>query len=278
MKVILGLIIAVLVIVVLYLLCLRPNTGRREAMKPFCDVYIAHRGFFNNEDVPENSLPAFAAAVERGYGIELDVQLTADGRAVVFHDATLLRMCGVAKKVAECTYEELRSYALAGTKERIPLFTEVLDAIGGKVPLVVEIKSSGAYIKTAAEAAAILDRYNGKFCVESFHPMVIRWYKKNRPQVIRGQLSTDYKKDGLGKCAIDRFVLSNLLFNGYTRPDFIAYNHKYAGQFSFRLCRRLYKVVCAAWTVKSEAEMESVRGEFEVVIFEGFEARKGNLR
>lgn len=270
MKIIIGIIIALIIIISLYLLCLRPNTGRREMMKAFWETYIAHRGFFNNEDVPENSLTAFFAAVERGYGIELDVRLTKDGQAVVFHDATLLRMCGVTKKVSECTYEELRSYALAGSNERIPLFGEVLKAVGGKVPLIVEIKASRGHVRTAERVAEELDGYTGKYCIESFNPLVVRWYRKNRPQVIRGQLSTDYKKDGHGKCVIDRFVLTNLLFNFCARPDFIAYNHKYAGQFSFRLCKRLYKVVCAAWTVRSEAELESVRGKFEVVIFDGF--------
>ncbi len=270
MKIIIGIIIALIIITSLYLLCLRPNTGRREAMKAFWDVYIAHRGFFNNEDVPENSMPAFLAAVERGYGIELDVQLTADGRVVVFHDATLLRMCGVAKKVSECTFEELRSYALIGANERIPLFGEVLKAVNGKVPLIVEIKVSEGHVRTADRVARELDGYMGKYCVESFNPFVVRWFRKHRPQVIRGQLSTDYKKDGHGKCVVDRFVLTNLLFNFCARPDFIAYNHKHAEQFSFKLCKRLYKVVCAAWTVRSEEELESVRGEFEVVIFDGF--------
>lgn len=270
MKIIIGIIIALIIIIGLYLLCLRPNTGRRDAMKAFGDVYIAHRGFFNNEDVPENSMPAFLAAVERGYGIELDVRLTKDEQVVVFHDATLLRMCGVAKKVAECTYEELRSYALAGSNERIPLFSEVLKAVDGKVPLIVEIKASERCLRTAEKAAEVLDGYRGKYCIESFNPPVVGWFRKHRPQVIRGQLSTDYKKDGLGKCVIDRFVLTNLLFNFFARPDFIAYNHKHAGQFSFRLCKRLYKVVCAAWTVRSEEELESVRGKFEVIIFDGF--------
>lgn len=270
MKIVIGIIIALIIIISLYLLCLRPNTGRREEMKAFWDVYIAHRGFFNNVDVPENSLPAFLAAVGRGYGIELDVQLTEDGRAVVFHDATLLRMCGVAKKVAECTYEELCAYALIGSNETIPLFSEVLKAVDGKVPLIVEIKASEGHVRTAEKVAEVLGGYKGKYCIESFNPFVVRWYRKNRPQVIRGQLSTDYKKDGHGKCVIDRFVLTNLLFNFCARPDFIAYNHKHAEQFSFRLCRRLYKVVCAAWTVRSEEELESVRGKFEVVIFDGF--------
>ena len=231
MKIIIGIVIALIIIIGLYLLCLRPNTGRRQAMKAFWDMNIAHRGFFDNEDVPENSIPAFLAAVEHGYGIELDVRLTKDGQTVVFHDATLLRVCGVAKKVSECTYEELRSYALIGSNERIPLFSEVLKVVDGKVPLIVEIKASEGYVRTTEKVAEELDGYKGRYCIESFNPLVVRWFRKHRPQVIRGQLSTNYFKDRMGKTVIDRFVMTNLLFNFWSRPDFIAYNHKHAGQF-----------------------------------------------
>ncbi|MBE5949837.1 MAG: glycerophosphodiester phosphodiesterase [Lachnospiraceae bacterium] len=254
----------------LYLLCLRPNTGRREAMKVFGDKYIAHRGLYDNVQLPENSLPAFLAAAECGYGIELDVRLTKDEKVVVFHDATLLRMCGVARKVSECTYEELRSYALAGSNERILLFGEVLKAVDGKVPLIVEIKASEKYKRTAEKVAEVFCGYSGMYCIESFNPLVVRWFRKKRPEVLRGQLSTNYFKDKMGKTPIDRFVMTNLLINFLSRPDFIAYNHEHAEQFSFRLCKRLYNGVCAAWTVRSEAELESAREEFEMIIFDGF--------
>lgn len=270
MKIIIGLIIALIIIISLYLLCLRPNTGRREMMKAFWETYIAHRGFFNNEDVPENSMSAFLAAVEHGYGIELDVRLTKDEQAVVFHDATLLRMCGIAKKVSECTYEELRSYALAGSNERILLFGEVLKAVGGKVPLIVEIKASRGHVRTAKKVAEELDGYSGRYCIESFNPFVVRWFGKNRPEVLRGQLSTNYFKDRMGKTPIDRFIMTNLLFNFIARPDFIAYNHKHAGQLSYRLCRRLYKVSGAAWTIRSGEELKEASEKFEIIIFDGF--------
>ena len=277
MKIIIGIVIALIIIIGLYLLCLRPNTGRREAMKAFWDTYIAHRGFFNNENVPENSMPAFLAAVEKGYGIELDVRLTKDEQAVVFHDATLLRMCGVAKKVSECTYEELRSYALIGSNERIPLFDEVLKAVDGKVPLIVEIKASEGHVRIAEKAAEELDGYKGRYCIESFNPLVVRWFKKHRPQIIRGQLSSNYFKDRMGKTPIDRFVMTNLLLNFFSRPDFIAYNHKHAEQLSYRLCRQLYKVVGAAWTIRSEAELKEAWEKFEIIIFDGFVPERRRL-
>ena len=85
-----------------------PNRGRKEKMKVFEKQYIAHRGLFDNEsEAPENSIPAFQRAVQQGYGIELDVQLTTDNRLVVFHDETLQRMCGFDKKLTDCSYDEL---------------------------------------------------------------------------------------------------------------------------------------------------------------------------
>ncbi len=107
--------------------------------------------FFDNEsEAPENSIPAFQRAVQQGYGIELDVQLTTDNRLVVFHDETLQRMCGFDKKLTECSYDELKHYRLAKSDEKIPLFDEVLKVIDGKVPLIVEVKSEGDWKKQAA--------------------------------------------------------------------------------------------------------------------------------
>ena len=126
-----------------------PNRGRKEKMKVFEKQYIAHRGLFDNEsEAPENSIPAFQRAVQQGYGIELDVQLTTDNRLVVFHDETLQRMCGFDKKLTECSYDELKHYRLAKSDEKIPLFDEVLKVIDGKVPLIVEVKSEGDWKKT----------------------------------------------------------------------------------------------------------------------------------
>lgn len=102
---------------------------------------FAHRGFFTpDQRIPENSMPAFLAAAENGYGIEMDIQLTKDNQVVVFHDHTLTRMCGIDLPVRELTYEELQKFPLAGTQERIPLFKDVLKAVHGRVPLLVEIK------------------------------------------------------------------------------------------------------------------------------------------
>lgn len=264
-------ILVVFILPALYLRCLKPNVGRRNRMRCFEDVYIAHRGLFGNgTEAPENSLPAFRKAVKAGYGIELDVQLTADRQLVVFHDASLKRLCGVEKGVAQCTYEELQRYPIGMSQARIPLFQDALRCIGGKVPLIVEIKPEGDCAGAARMLAEQMKGYSGAYCVESFHPLVVAWYRKNHPEVMRGQLSTNYRKDGVELPSLFRFLLTNLLLNGYAKPDFIAYNHKYAGQFSYRLCRKLYPVENVAWTIKSQEELNRAKHLFQVLIFDSF--------
>lgn len=260
-----------ILILFLYLLCLKPNSGRREQMRPFEETYIAHRGFFDNHsEAPENSLAAFRRAVERGYGIELDVQLTIDHKLVVFHDVSLKRMCGVRKRLVTCTYKELQEYALADSEEKIPLFTDVLSVVKGQVPLIIEIKPEGDCIGAAREVARIMKDYRGVYCIESFHPRVVAWYRKHAPEVLRGQLSSVHMKKESGEAPPGQFVLANLLFNGYAKPDFIAYNHKYANQFSYWLCRKLYSVENAAWTIRSQAELEKAKSIFQIYIFDSF--------
>lgn len=244
---------------------------------------------------PENSMPAFEAAVAAGYGIELDTQTTADGRLVVFHDENLYRMCGVDRNLYECTYDELSTYKLAKTEYGIPLFEDVLKMIDGKVPLVVEIKSEGNWKRTTRMTAEALDAYGvsvgsdnrargskevkkvGKgeykrqpYCMESFHPLIVKWFRDNRPDVLRGQLSTNFFRSTLKRVWYENIVLTNLMLNFLSRPDFVAYNYRYKNQPSFWLCRNLFGVVSAAWTVRSEAALEKVAKVFEVIIFDSF--------
>lgn len=263
----LGILIA---IVALYLLCLKPNNTRTARMKAYEKVYIAHRGLFNKAEAPENSLEAFRRAVNGGYGIELDVQLTADGKLVVFHDESLKRMCGVARKVWKCNYRELRQYHLLDTQEKIPLLEEVLKVVAGKVPMIIEIKPEGNPIRTAQALSGQMKEYQGEYCVESFDPRVLHWYRKHDPEIVRGQLSTNFWENENDKPWYVKIGLTNLLTNFYAKPDFIAYNYKYANQLSLQICRHVYHTELVAWTVRSPEELEQARESFRVFIFDGF--------
>lgn len=254
-----------------YLYAIRPNSGREERMRPFQERFIAHRGLFDNKsEAPENSMAAFKKAVEAGYGIELDVQLTTDGKLVVFHDGNMKRICGVKKRVVDCSYEEVERYPLAHSQERIPLFRDVMDMIGGRVPVIIEVKPDGDHIGAVKQVCRYLKNYQGIYCIESFHPSVLHWLKKHHPDIIRGQLSSDFIHDPVDKYWIGRFGMANLLIDFYGKPDFIAYNFKFARQRSYRLIRKLYTVVNVAWTVRSQEELEEARKTFSVFIFDSF--------
>lgn len=128
-----------LILAILYMIAIAP--ARRPLGEPFVSTKYAHRGLHDKE-LPENSLAAFGAAVDRGFGIELDVRLTKDGVLVVFHDDTLTRMCGVDKRVSELTLDEIKELKLAGSEYGVPTLEEFLDCVGGKVPLLIELKGA----------------------------------------------------------------------------------------------------------------------------------------
>lgn len=267
--IVIGIVIAVLI--ALWLFMVAPKTSRRSRMAPYEERYIAHRGLYDNDGpAPENSLAAFRKAVENGYGIELDVQLTSDGKLVVFHDGSLLRMTGVDKMLYECSFEELSGYSLADSAEHIPLFSDVLEVIGGKVPLIVEVKSEGDCIATTKAAAEMLDDYSGEYCMESFNVLSVRWVRKHRPNVIRGQLSLDYFIWHPEMPWLHKLALSDLALNFLSRPDFIAYDHTEAYRLSYRLIRRIFRPANVAWTVKSPEQLEKAKRIFGTIIFDSF--------
>lgn len=257
-----------LVLVLLYLFMIAPRMWNKPDYSVLDGVHYAHRGLFDNEsDAPENSLLAFRKAVEAGYGIELDVQLSKDNVPVVFHDATLKRMCGIDGNVWEYTLEELRKMKLAKSNQTIPTFEEVLQVIGGRVPLIIEYKMDRVDVKVCELGNAVLKQYQGIYCIESFHPFAVQWYRKNRPDVIRGQLSENYKRHGKKKLSL--WVMTYLLTNFLTRPDFIAYCHKDADNISRRICRKL-GALSVAWTIKNREQYIKAKPHFDLYIFDSF--------
>ena len=233
-------------------------------------VLYAHRGLFDNDaGIPENSMKAFGRAVEAGYGIELDVQLTKDGIPVIFHDFTLERMCGISEKVVSLTYEQLNKLTLLNTDEKIPTLSGFLDMVGGAVPLIVELKIESTGVALCPAVQKLLDDYKGVYCIESFNPLALLWYRVKRNEVMRGQLSTNFRYDGNYKTPL-YFILTHLLTNFITAPDFIAYNIKFKNEPSRLICRKLYKNLAAAWTVKSQQELDSLKNDFDLFIFDSF--------
>lgn len=265
MKILLIILLVMVLLVLLFLLCIKPNKKRNDSY--FKGKMFAHRGL-HDEQIPENSLLAFREAVKHGYGIELDVQMTKDGRLVVFHDDSLERMTGVCGLLRNYTYEQLSTFRLKNTEEKIPLFSEALKTLGTS-DLICEIKNNNGNLnyEICQKTYDLLREYKGRYCIESFSPYLVRWFKRNHPEVIRGQLSFNMRNE---KNLIPplRFIMTNLMINIISKPDFVAYCHKDTNMPGFFLCKKLYRPLLFGWTPKGKSEWESAFKEFDSIIFE----------
>ncbi len=269
MDIVIIICIVLLSILAIWLFLIAPGRRYRGDFD-FTKYRYAHRGLHDAEKA-ENSLSAFRAAVDAGFGIELDVRLSADGKVVVFHDPDLSRVCGTDKAVASLTADELAAQNLAGTGEGVPLFSDVLAAVDGKVPILVEIKEDTAADKLVTPAAlALLADYRGPYLVESFNPLSLGKVKKARPDVFRGLLSDHFSLDPKYRTATHR-LLQHFLLNVIARPQFLAYNREHKDFLPFALYRRLFRVPLFAWTVRSADEEKECRAVgFDTVIFENY--------
>ena len=166
--------VLITILLMLYLFLIAPRMWKKPDRTPLLNVLYAHRGLFDNKtDAPENSLPAFQKAVEAGYGIELDVQLSKDGIPVAFHDASLKRMCGVEGNVWDYPLSELKQLKLADSNAEVPTLAEALDVVDGKVPLIIEYKLYVPQTKVCRLVNDLLRSYTGAYCIESFHPLAL---------------------------------------------------------------------------------------------------------
>ncbi len=231
----------------------------------------AHRGL-HDATKPENSMAAFRAALEKGYGIELDIHLMKDGNLAVIHDSSLQRVAGADAQIEDLTLADLAQYRLGDSQEKIPLFREVLALYAGKAPLIVELKCAGgnhaALCKTAME---LLDGYDGLYCVESFDPRAVHWFRKHRPEICRGQLSENSMRSKVKVPWIIRLCLTYHLANLVTRPDFIAYKYADRKTFGTDICRKVLRLQGVSWTLKTPQEYDTAVCEGWIPIFEGFE-------
>ena len=233
------------------LFLLAPGAVTKRQKAPFFGRNFAHRGLHcEDRSVPENSLEAFRLASRAGYGAEMDVRLTKDGQVVVFHDDTLERMCGVPGRVDEKSYDELKLLTLAGTNQRIPLLTEVLETYGGRGPLIVEIKTGPRNRELCEKTYAILSDYPGEVCIESFNPMIVRWFRLHGKDLVRGQLATQTWEYDDSVSRPTAFLLSHCLLNFLSRPQFIAYHTGYR-PLSTRLCEAM-GAMRFCWTSHNE--------------------------
>lgn len=262
--------IVILLLILLYVLILMGRTGHKD-LPALRGWYYAHRGL-HSPGVPENSMAAFRAAKTGGYGIELDVHLMKDGNLAVIHDHSLLRTAGVDVQIEALSTKDLDEYRLEGTEEKIPLLSELLELYNGEAPLIVELKPTTKNHAALCKAACdMLAEYKGAYCIESFDPRCIAWLRKNRKEIIRGQLTENFFRSNSKLPAVLKFLMKYNFFNVATKPDFIAYRFSDRKNFSNFLCRKLWGIQGVTWTIRNKDDFDTAIAEDWIPIFENFE-------
>ena len=255
-------------------LAIKPRTSSKPDMSEIKRYDFASRGYYNiRKKIPENSLTAFTAAVEHGYGIVMDVRLSRDGVPVIFRDHKLWRVCGADGTVEESTWEKLKECRLSRTQETIPCLAAGLELVDGQVPVILNLNVDlDNYGVLCARVCEVLDAYEGVFAIDSFDYRVVKWLKDNRPEIIRGQMMERHiKHGGTDMNPVQDFVRYNLLTNFLTSPDFISCNIADRRTVSLLFCRLLYRVQMMDWTVDSMDDYELVKTDESIVIFEDIE-------
>lgn len=255
--------------IIVYLLMLYCRRGHPDLPKLRGHFY-AHRGL-HGEDCPENSMAAFRKAVERGYGIELDVHLLADGSLAVIHDSSLVRTTGQEGVVEELTADRLSQIRLEGTEETIPLFSQVLELVSGKVPLIIELKTYKRNHAALTDAVCqMLEGYEGAYCIESFDPFCVHRLRMHHPKVIRGQLAENFLKSNVKYPWLLKWIMTTQLVNFLTAPDFVAYRFKDRDRLGVHIARKLWGAQGVCWTITSQEDLDKAVEEEYIPIFEGF--------
>lgn len=261
-------VIAIIAFIAIYFYLVLPSLKKHPDAKLFKNLYVAHRGLHDiKSGIPENSIASYKKAVEYNFSIEIDIRLTKDGQVVVFHDDNLRRICGIESKIENMTLDEVKKLTLFDTKEKIPTLNEVLNVIDGKVVLVIEFKCITNYKKLCVAANKVLKNYSGKYIVQSFNPFAMRWYKKKRRDILRGQLATNFLKEPENN--IIKTLVGWLLFNFLSRPHFISYGIEYTNSFQRRLCIK-FGAIPVGWTFKSNLDLEKYKNKYNIYIFEEF--------
>ena len=233
---------------------------------------ISHRGLHQKDfSVPENTITAFKLAIEKKISIELDINILKDGNVVVFHDHDLKRCFDIDQSLDQITYDELRKITYK-SGDHIPLLTEVLKLIDGKVNLLIELKPQGDVTKLCKAFVDIIDQYKGSFAVFSFHPNVVYYLKKHRPHIIRGQIS-EYFEDNVFMSKIMKYFMKRLSFNRFTKPDFISYGiHNMPNKYLDKYKKRGLTII--SYAARSQADFDFVKMHYDNVVFEYFIPKK----
>ncbi len=259
---------AILIFMIFLIICIAGREGNLQTER-FLKFRYAHRGL-HGENQPENSLSAFKAAADAGYGVELDIHLMRDNSLAVIHDSSLKRTAGDSRNIEELTAAEIKDIKLNGSDEHIPTFREVLETVDGRVPLLIELKTANNVKPLCNALMYELRDYKGAYCIESFDPRVLLWFKKHAPSVVRGQLSQNFLKRGENLSFPLRVLLSFLTLNIVTGPDFVAFRYSDRKFISNALSKNFWGTKGFAWTIKNKKDLAEAEKSGYAVIFEDF--------
>lgn len=226
------------------------------------DIKIAHRGLSSDKH-PENSLRAYRECIDKGIPIELDVHILKDNTLVVMHDDDTYRMTGKKVVLKSANYDDINDLKLSNSDCYIPTLKEVLDLVDGKVLLDIELKVEVRDFRICREICKYLDKYNGDFILKSFNPIYVWWFRKNRPNYIRGLLVSKLKGVKISK--VVKAFFYKMPFNFLAKPDFVAFG--YDGLPDKRI-DKLYKsgIPILLFTIKDNDKIEY---KYTGIIYEG---------
>ena len=229
------------------------------------DGYFAHRGLYNNKDIPENTMAAFENAYQHGYDIELDIRETKDGELVVFHDENMYRLCGVDLLLKDYLYKEINHYKILNTNQTILLLKDVLNAIPNSTKLLIEFKPMTYPKMMVDKFMNIMKRFDHTYAIHSYDPRIVHAFKKHYPDIIRGQIAETFPNEK----GIKPFLLKRLFFNFWTKPDFI--NYRFEDLPRKQLDKLKQKgIMILSFSARSEKDLAFVKEHYDNAVFEHF--------
>lgn len=233
-------------------------------MKLFKNRFIAHRGLHKNKIIPENSMLAFKAAIEKNYAIEFDINITNDNQIVVFHDDNLNRLCNKKQNIEDVSYDFLKDLNLYESNEKIPLLKELLNEVAGKIPLIIEIKKHKNIGLLENILLEMLKEYKGEYFICSFEKDILLWLEKNKPKEIRGlifeSLPIKFKK-------YEKIAFLYKYFK--SKADFISLEDKLIDSSIYDFCKKK-ELDIVVWTIKDKKSFQNIDKKVSAVIFENF--------
>ena len=231
-------------------------------MKLFKNRFIAHRGLHKNKIIPENSMLAFKAAIEKNYAIEFDINITKDNQIVVFHDDDLNRLCNKKENIEDVSYDFLKDLNLYESNEKIPLLKELLDQVAGKIPLIIEIKKHKNIGLLENILLEMLKEYKGEYFICSFEKDILLWLEKNKPKEIRGLIFESIPNK------FEKYNKTLFLYKYYkTKADFISLDYKLLDSSVYDFCVK-NSLDLITWTIRNKENYDKIKIKVDAIIFE----------